>query len=237
MSDSQASHLTTRHKNGLSKIEVEAGTVIGWWASVCDFQSPGLFRHLFSWAGGFFRRASWGVLPGVRTSGWPHSSTHVEEAGKLDGFSESTPLSESCVWVHPPSPYPLQGANLQTLPGPWRVAQSSVAGRLRGHARLEGLNGSPCKLSKHAASGCTHFPHCQGHLIPSPFCILILPAFHYMNQSCFLAGSTTLSETSAFSALQLPFVRLITSIQSAVTDISVSLWVMPSVCFLGRKQR
>ena len=140
-----------------------------------------------------------------------------------------------------PSPtsftYPLQGANLQTLPGLLRVAQSSVAGRLGGRARLEGLNGSLCKLSNHAASGCTHFPHRQGHLIPSPFCILILPAFSYMSQSCFLAGSTTLSKTTAFSALQLPFVRLITSIQSAVTDISLSLWGMPSVCFLGRKQR
>lgn len=193
---------------------------------MCDFQSPGLFHHLFSWAGGFFRRTFWGVLPGGRTSGWPHSWTHMEEAGKLGGISESTPLSKSCVWAQPPSPYLLQGANLQTFPGPGRVAQSSVAGGLGGGARLEGLNGSPCKLSNHPASGCIH-------LSPSPFCILILSAFHYMNQSCLLAGSTLLSENSAFSALQLPFVYLITSIQSPGTAISllvsVSLWGMPSV--------
>lgn len=78
-----------------------------------------------------------------------------------------------------------------------------------------------------------HFPHHQGHLSPSPFRILFLSAFHYVNQSCLLAGSTLLSENSAFSALQLPFVRLITSIQSTGTAISllvsVSLWSMPSV--------
>lgn len=118
-------------------------------------QSPGLFHHLFALAMGF--REHHGVsCPGGHTTPGFH-----RRSKKLSGISESTAFSESGKLSPASSPYPLQGANLQTFPGQgWRHRRS---GQGWGY-RLEGLNGSPCKLSNHPA-----LPHHQGHLSPSPF--------------------------------------------------------------------
>lgn len=197
---------------------------------MCDFQSPGLFHHLFSWAGGFFRRTSWGILPW--RSCW--LTTFLDSYGRS---RQARHFRINCprvgVWAQPPSPYPLREQNLQTFPGPGMEAQRSVAGGLGGSARLEGLHGSPCKLSNHT---CTS-PTIRGIWVLVLSAFLFLSAFHYVNQSCLLAGSTLLrARIQLFSALQLPFVRLITSIQSTGTAISllvsVSLWSMPSVIIL-----
>lgn len=151
MSDSQPSHLTARHRHVHCKVEVGAGTVTRLMGFLCvTFSHLGSSITCFLGLVGFSGEHHGVSCPGGRT-GWPHSWTHMEEAGKLGGISESTALSESGVWAQPPSPYPLQGANLQTFPGPGMEAQRSVAGGLGGSARLEGLHGSPCKLSNHLA--------------------------------------------------------------------------------------
>ena len=115
------------------------GQWLGWWASCV--------RLSVTWALSSPVFVGWWVFQ-ENIMGCPAWSSYLWLTTFLDSCGGSR-QARGHFRINPPqrvlclSPasftYPLQGANLQTLPGPWRVAQSSAAGRLGGRARLESL--------------------------------------------------------------------------------------------------